>query len=395
MTATGDRSPARGHIYLSSNFWDGLWIIQQPIANEISREEPVLYVERFVSIFTVLRYPALWRRLFTWLRGARRVHPGLRVLAPLPLFHLGHRVPFLFRLEFAIQRWWIRWWAADDRVARRILWLDNPLYQCAIRRLGESVAVYHVADEITAFPTSHPEITRLLERKTLRRVDLVFAAAQRLADDKRRWQPRTHTVWNAIDPVAFARDVPADAVRDIEAIPAPRIAFIGVLDAWVDLELLALAGRQLPLVHFVLVGPSHVDDRGLRGQPNMHLLGRRDRFVVPGILRRCSASLVPFKKTTLTERIVPLKIFEALAAGIVPVCTDFSVDLESFERDGYALIGRTPEAFVAAIARAVALDSPARREQLAAFGRRQTWAARWAQMRAALAEAVPPAGRGG
>ena len=376
----------RSHIYLSSNWWDGLWIIQQPIANEIAREEAVLYVEGFVSLFTALRYPSRWKRLFAWLRGARRVSPTLRLLAPLPLFHLGHRVPWVFRLEFAIQRWWIRWWARRDRAQVRVLWMDNPLYESAVGRMGETLAVYHVADEITAFPGTHPEIIAALEQKMLHKVNVVFAAAQRLADDKRRWNPRTHTVWNAIDLKAFEREVPAEAVADVEAIPAPRVAFVGVLDRWVDLELLALTAGRLPQVHFLLVGPSHVEHRALRALPNVHFLGRRDRFVVPAILKRCSASLVPFRRIKLTERIVPLKIFEALAAGIVPVCTDFSVDLETLERDGYAVVGRSAEAFIAGVERAVTGDTPETRRRLSRFGQQQTWRARWGQMRAVLDE---------
>src|SRR5882672_11546966 len=114
----------RLHVYLSSNLWESLWIIQQPICNEIQKDESVLYVERFVSVFTVLRYPRLWRRLFTWLRGARSLTRNLRVLAPLPLFHLGHRFPRIFRLEFAIQRRWILWWAGRGSKTR-LLWLDR------------------------------------------------------------------------------------------------------------------------------------------------------------------------------------------------------------------------------------------------------------------------------
>lgn len=383
----------RSHVYLACNFWDGLWIIQQPVAQEIARDEPVLYVERFVSLFTVLRYPRLWRRLFTWLRGARRVSDRLRVLAPLPLFHLGHRVPWLFRLEFRLQRWWILWWARGDRSDARVLWMDHPLYECAVGRMGERLAVYHVADEIAAFPTSHPATTEALERSMLRRVGLVFAAAARLADDKRRWNPRTLTVWNAIDRAAFEREPPRDELADVERIPAPRVAFVGVLDRWVDLDLLALAATRLPRMQFLLVGPSHVDDRALRALPNVHFLGRRDRSLVPGILGRCAASVVPFRKTRLTERIVPLKIFEALAAGILPVCTDFSADLAGLERDGYALVARSPEAFVAAVERAVAADTAANRERLGRYGRAQTWRARWEQMRAALDESLTSAPR--
>ena len=381
-----ERRHSQRHLYLSSNFWDGLWIIQQPIASEIAREEPVLYVERFVSLFTVLRYPRLWRRLFVWLRGPRRVSPRLRVLAPLPMFHLGHRVAWLFRLEFHLQKWWIRLWARSDRAEERILWLDNPLYECAIGQMGETLAVYHVADEITAFPTSHPEKSEAMERKALGKVGVVFAAAEQLADDKRRWQPHTYTVWNAIDARSFEEEPPASAVEDVERITRPRVAFVGVIDSWVDVDLLELVARRLSGVHFLFVGPSNVDDSALRALANTHWLGRRARAVVPAILRRCSASLVPFRKSRLTARIVPLKVFEALAAGILPVCTDFSMDLDALERDGYALVGRTPQAFVRAVERAVSGDTPELRERLARYGRQQTWQARWSQMRATITD---------
>ena len=182
-----DRAAPRLHIYLSSNFWDGLWIVQQPTCNEIRRDESVLYVERFVSIFTILRYPELWRRLFTWLRGARRIERNLWVLAPLPLFHLGHRAPRLFDLEFAVQGRWIRWWAARVPGSARVLWIDNPLYSCAVGTMGEAASVYHVADEVSAFPTSHVKTIKRLEQGVLRKVDVVFAAAEQLAMDKRQW----------------------------------------------------------------------------------------------------------------------------------------------------------------------------------------------------------------
>src|SRR4029077_17670534 len=177
-------------------------------------------------------------------------------------------------------------------------------------------------------------------------------------------------------------------LSDVEMIPTPRVAFVGVLEDWVDLELFVFTAERLPSVHFLVVGPSRVYDRRLRSIPNVHFLGRKDRFTVPGILKLCSASLVPFRKTKLTERIVPLKVFEALAAGIYPVCTDFSADLERFERDGYTLIGRSPEEFVHSVAQAVAADAPALRKRLSDHGRRQTWRARWTQMSAILEEAI-------
>src|SRR5438876_1663366 len=267
----------RQHLYLATNFWDGLWIVQQPICNEIQREEPVLYVERFVSLFTVLRYPRLWRRLFAFLSGARQLTPNLRVLAPLPLFHLGHRFPRLFRFELAIQRRWILRWAGQPPASGRVLWIDNPLYESTIGHLGERTVVYHVGDEMTEFRTSDQRIVRALEERLLSRATVVFAAAEQLARAKRAVNPRTHTVLNAIDTSAFAHDLTPDEQQEIEQIPAPRVGFIGVLDSWVDLPLLAQTARALPNVSFVIIGISRLDDQPLRSLPNVHFLGRRDR----------------------------------------------------------------------------------------------------------------------
>ena len=386
MNATERPGFGRDHIYLSSNFWDSLWIIQQPIANEISRTADVLYVEAFVSVFTVLRYPSLWPRLFSWLRGARRVSPRLRVLAPLPLFHLGHRFPSIFRAEFAVQRWWIERWCRSDAKRSRILWLDNPLYECAVGRFGEVNSVYHVADEFSAFPTSHERIMDGLERRMLAKVDVVFSAAEQLSSDKRRWHNQTYTIWNAIDTALFANDKTEVDNWGVDAIPTPRVAFVGVIDKWVDLELFSLAAKRLPQIHFVVVGPAKVSIEPLRSLPNVHLLGQLERRFIPAVLRRCSASLVPFHKTKLTERIVPLKIFEALAAGIMPVCTDFSLDLVTLEQEGHARVVHSPDEFVKAIQETVVDDSPALRDRLAAYGNQQTWHARWQQMSKVLEE---------
>ena len=383
------RSKPRHHLYLSSNFWDGLWIVQQPTCNEIQAEEPVLYVERFVSLLTVLRYPRLWRRLFTWLLGARHVTRNLKVLAPLPLFHAGHRFPRLFRFEFALQRRWILWHAGRPPICGRILWLDNPLYECAVGRMGERAAVYHVADEMTQFPTSHARVLSRLEERLLRRATVVFAAAEQLARAKERVNPQTYTILNAIDTSAFAHDLSPEEQAEIDAIPMPRVGFIGVLDTWVNLPLLVQVANDLKEVSLVVVGVSRVDDQVLRAMPNVHVLGRRNRRSVPGILRRVSASLVPFLQTPLTERTLPLKVFEALAAGTLPVCTAFSPELETLEREGRLLIGHSPDEFVHFVQKAIVTDSPARREALAKFGLQQTWTARWCQMDAVLRRDVP------
>lgn len=370
----------RLHIYLSSVLWDGFWIVQQPICNEIQREEPVLFVERNVSAFTVLRYPRMWRRLFMWLFGARRLSRHLRVLAPLPLFHLGHRFPRLFRIDFAVQRWWILFWAWKMTCKQRILWLDFPIFECAVSRMGEECAVYHVGDDPASFSTSHRPTMEILESRALRKASVVFAAADELARVRRAHNPNTYAIQNAIDVELFTADVDLGELADIASIPGPRVVFVGVIDIWVDVELLAHTAVSLPDINFVIVGTSRIDLGALTALPNVHVVGPRPRRLVPGVLRLCSASLVPFVKSALTAPIVPAKVWEALAAGIVPVCTAFSSNLAALEHAGLVLVARGREEYLEALRLAIAADTPDRRAEIAAFGLQQSWASRWREM---------------
>jgi len=254
--------------------------------------------------------------------------------------------------------------------------------------MQERMVVYHVGDEVTEFPTSHRAILQRLEERLLRRATVVFAAAEQLARAKRPFNLRSHSILNAIDTSIFTQELSPKETAEIDLIPSPRAGFIGVLDTWVDLPLLVQLARELRHVSILIVGVSRVDDELLRSLPNVYGLGRRDRRSIPGILRRLSVSLVPFKRTRLTERIVPLKIFEALAAGVLPVCTDFSPDLESLKREGKILVGRSGAEFVELVRTAMATDTPERRAALMTFGMQQTWTARWREMDAILRSAA-------
>jgi len=246
--------------------------------------------------------------------------------------------------------------------------------------MGESLSVYHVGDDVAEFRTSHKPTMNRLEERALKRADVVFAAADGLARARVGKNPKTFAIQNAIDTSAFQAELPGLNFADIDRIPEPRVTFVGVVDSWVDIGLLEATARTLPHVSVVIVGPLNIDTGHLRRLDNVHFLGVRDRRLVPGILRRCSATLVPFVPNDLTARIVPAKVFEGMAAGIVPVCTSFSRNLDSFERQGLVFVARSPAEYVELVGRAVSEDSPERRATISGFGLKQTWSARWATM---------------
>ena len=160
----------------------------------------------------------------------------------------------------------------------------------------------------------------------------------------------------------------------------PVAGFVGSIDRWVDVELLAATARALPHVQFVVAGPERY--RGLAaplaGIQNVHRIGLVSYKAVPALIATFDVGLIPFRAGPIAAAADPLKVYEYAAAGKAVVC---SVPLRLDDPDAPLVTAETPAAFASAVAAAAAAaaQSPndsAAREQRIAFARRHTWAAR-------------------
>ena len=90
---------------------------------------------------------------------------------------------------------------------------------------------------------------------------------------------------------------------------------------WLDLKLIAAAAKAKPDWSFVFVGP--IGDLGapVPRASNIHWLGRCRREEVPAFISGFDVGLIPFKESSLTKTVNPLKAYEYLAAGIPVVST--------------------------------------------------------------------------
>jgi glycosyltransferase involved in cell wall biosynthesis len=107
---------------------------------------------------------------------------------------------------------------------------------------------------------------------------------------------------------------------DLEAIPHPRLGFIGAISEYkVDFDLIAEVARRRPYWHWVLLGqvgegqPS-TSTAALR-LPNIHLLGPRRVDELPDYLRGFDVATIPARANSYTAAMFPMKFFEYLAAG--------------------------------------------------------------------------------
>ena len=370
-------------VLLSTADWDNpFWTNKQHVAVELARRGfRVLYVESLG-----LRRPTLGsrdlrrvlRRLRRALRPPRRVRDNLWVWSPLAW--PAHQRPLVRKLNRWLVRGGLAIWLRWLRLRPDLLWTYNPMSTEVLELSRFRTVVYHCVDDIKAAPGMPTDLIERVEVQLVRRADVVFATAPKLAEDRRGHNRNTVYLSNVADYAHFAkaRDPHTRVPDDLAGIREPRIGFVGAISGYkLDFALL----RQLALAHpdwsVVLIGEIGEGDpatnvSALSGLPNLHLLGPKPYAALPEYLKGFRVGLLPNVLNDYTASMFPMKFFEYLAAGLPVV----SVDLPALrEHADVASLAETPCAFIEAVEAALEGDVASLERRLAR-AQAHTYAAR-------------------
>ena len=303
----------------------------------------------------------LARRFWRGLRAVRQARPGVWVLSPLTV-PFGHRCPIIARFNAWQLRRGVAAWLVRSGAAAPIIWTYHPFMLQAIRTLAPAVVVYHCVDHLGAIPGADRVGYDQAERELLTRADHVFASSRNLERRCASVAPRTTVYFGNVantDHFAAARHkgaIPAD----LEAIPRPRLGYVGVIsDFKLDLGLLEEIAARRPDWSLVFIG----DQRERQASPivarlarkkNVHFLGWRPYAQLPNYLRGIDVALLPQLINDYTNNMFPMKFFEYLSAGRPVVATPLPA-LAEFA--AYHRIASGRAAFIRGIE--VALSDPA------------------------------------
>lgn len=324
------------------------------------------------------------RRLVRGLRPPRE-RDGVHVLSPLVIPLHGNAAVRAVNARLLP--------ALVGRAARRlgmsrpILWGYVPQAEVLLDVLDPSLVVYHCVDDIATQEGIDAGSFRAAEERYARRADLVLASAPRLAERMRALNGNVLYAPNVADTSLFATALTTDPVDPaVAALPGPRLVFTGAIaEKKLDLPLLTEVARAhrewtIALVGPVGLGDPHTDVAALQAEPNVHLLGPRRYEELPAVLRGADVTLIPYRASDLTASIFPMKVYEYLAAGRPVVATPLPA-LEGVEE---IAVADGPEAFAAAVARALEDDTPERRAARSAAAAANSWDARLSEISAAL-----------
>jgi glycosyltransferase involved in cell wall biosynthesis len=385
--------PLRGRdiVCVGFNDWDNdVWTNQHHLMSRLGAlGNRVLFIESLG-----LRRPDLGsgrdlRRIARRLRrglGPPRRTDGVTVLSPLVL-PLHSSAP-VRALNAWLLRGSVRLAARRMRLRAPVLWGYVPQAEVLLDPLSPALVIYHCVDDIAAQEGIDEVSFNAAERRFAARADLVIASSPALAERMRTLSGHVLYAPNVADTDRFAAALaPGPVDPELQALPEPRIVFVGAIAAKkLDFALLGALATARPDWTFALIGPvglgdPDTDTSALAAHPNVHLLGARPQARLPEVLRGAAVGLIPYRRSRLTESIFPMKVYEYLSAGLPVIATGLP-GLEGVAE--VELVDGAAQA-LEVIDRALAEDSPARRQARSDAVRQHSWEARIDEIAAALA----------
>jgi glycosyltransferase involved in cell wall biosynthesis len=238
-------------------------------------------------------------------------------------------------------------------------------------------------DRYEQLPGVDPELIHRTEGKMVAKADAIFCTARKLHPGT-PWQGKTHYLSQGVDTEHFAQ-------VDLTPPSSRVLGFFGVLNRWVDFELIIRVAALAPHWRLELVGPATFVPASLRAVSNVAVLPAVPFSELPRTMARWSAAWIPFEVSELTVAVNPLKAREYLAAGLAFHTTPLpEVAPLVSETDG--LVSVRADEIVDWLENVVQRDSPERRLARRRSVAQDSWVQRSAELRSVMGS-IGPAGR--
>lgn len=309
-------------------------------------------------------------RLCSIFRQPRRQKDNLFVYKLINLPFHGSRVARVLNKIYTITV--IRIWQKRLGFKDTILWIFAPDYAHIVGNLGEKKAIYYCTDEHSEMPGVNKEAITALERTLLRKVDMAFFVSQKLYRKKHRLTSNPKYSPHAVDYHHFARanELELCVPFELDGLSTPIVGFVGLIEKWVDLQLVQFLVTNRPDWNFVFVGRIAADVSPLRKYNNILFCGKKPYDELPNFLGKMDVCIIPFKRDNLTQYVNPIKLKEYLAAGRPVVSTPMPELEDLVDHIG---IAETPQQFLDRIEFYLKNDSACRKEMRMKLVESDSW----------------------
>jgi glycosyltransferase involved in cell wall biosynthesis len=369
-----------------SHDWTGDPLSKTHLMRVLSKDNRILWINAIANRMPTASskdVSRIFKKLKAFSEPVKEVEKNIFVLNPLAIPAYGNEAVRKFNQKFLVSQ--VKKAMRKLDFQKPLNMVFNPAAGLLAGKLSEEKIVYYCVDEYTAF-TGAASGLKEIEEELFRKSDLVVVSAEKLFEDKKRFNENTFIIRHGTDWRHFrtALDEETKIPDEIKDLPKPVIGFHGLLADWVDFELLKKTAEHFKNGSIVLIGKIAVDAERkikiLNNISNIHFLGRKPYEELPAFCKGFDVALNPFAINDLTLAANPLKVREYLAAGLQVVSTDIP-EVRILE---HCLIGKNHGDFIGKIE--FALENPKPREEISDSIRHESWEAKIDELRGIMAK---------
>jgi glycosyltransferase involved in cell wall biosynthesis len=258
-----------------------------------------------------------------------------------------------------------------------VLWFVVPHLAYLPEVFPGCFSVYYCVDKYAALPGVPAAAVAEMDEKITRVADVVFVASETLLEEKCRYRQDVFLSPHGVDFDHFSRPARSSSrperPADLPEWDGPIVGFFGLLERWIDLDLLAHIAESRPNWLLLLIGHEASPLGTLKDLPNVLAMGPRSFSELPSYASFFDVAILPYRLTEQVLHSNPIKLREYLAAGKPVVSVRFP-HTESFKHVIYLADGY--DQFVMGIERALREDTDKLREERLSSVASSTWEAR-------------------
>jgi len=329
------------------------------IAERLALKNKLLYVE-----CPGLRRPKgssrdfkrIWQKFVKWIKGPKEIQSNFYLLS---LFLLPfHSKPKIRKFNEFLMSQTINRACSKLNLHDPILWIIAPHVTSVIDKIKSSLVVHWRTDSHALMPGVDHDSIAAMELELIQKSDVIFSVNKELYSKMRDINPNTYLTQHGVDVSHFnqALNPELPVPDDIKNIPHPIIGFFGLIEEWIDQDLITHLAKSRPSWSFVFIGRTATNVDIISSISNVYLLGPRPYLEIPSYAKVFDVAIIPFIVNELTLNSNPLKLREYLAAGLPVVSTPLPEICKYDEPMVY--IATTPDEFLEKIEIALKTDSP-------------------------------------
>jgi glycosyltransferase involved in cell wall biosynthesis len=346
------------------------------IARRLSQRFPLLYVES-----PGLRAPKANARDF------RKVWQKLTAATQLPrkiggqMWHTTvpqipfRSLPLVPRVNPIIGALLLRRATRSLGFRRTLAWFLTPDAGELAGRMGEQMTIYYCTDNYSSFPGVNIQEVARLDRHLTTHAQQVFVSSPTLLETKRALNPHTEVSPHGVDADMFrqASDPGFPAAEATRDLPRPIIGFFGLIEAWIDLDIVTALAKARPGWTFLMIGRVAVKLGEIKNLPNVVFAGPQPYESLAHWARAFDVAIIPYVRNQQVMNANPLKLREYLATG-KPIVSVHTPEVERFAP--HIRIAAQPDEFLVQIEAALAGDTASARDARLQSIAGMTWDAR-------------------